>query len=339
VNSTRSLPSLVAARLRANGGSWRLTLLQNNSVLDRIRAQARSHTLSGGNRRLREALLHIAAISASSMTVHLHAEIAQIPALHIGDGKTLRVQVFAPEVKSDSPRPAAILLHGCGGIGAKGKLNPRHTMWKDWLVERGFVVVFPESFSSRGFEEICTQKFSDRTLKQSDRVDDVLATKKWLLARKDVDANKLVLWGWSHGGGTVLATITKRVGEALAPETKFAQAISFYPGCTNYAASARVPQISSPLALMIGEADDWTPAAPCKTWVKTLQENKLPATISTFADAFHDFDNPNGRIRVRKEVPNGVKPGEGVTVGPNPDARDAAKREIDALLRVKKLIL
>ncbi|MGL4233583.1 MAG: dienelactone hydrolase family protein, partial [Casimicrobium sp.] len=240
----------------------------------------------------------------------IHAEIVQIPAPHIGDGKTLRAQVFMPESKPESLRPAAIMLHGCGGIGAKGNLNPRHTMWKDWLVERGFIVVFPESFSSRGFEEICTQKFSDRTLKQSDRVDDVLAAKKWLLARKDVDANKLVLWGWSHGGGTVLATITKRVGDELSPETKFAQAISFYPGCTNYMMSARVPKISSPLALMIGEADDWTPAAPCKAWVKTLQEHKLPATITTFADAFHDFDNPNGKLRVRKDVPNGVKPGQ-----------------------------
>ncbi|MGL5005421.1 MAG: dienelactone hydrolase family protein, partial [Casimicrobium sp.] len=283
-------------------------------------------------------LLQIATISAFATTVHLYAEIVQILAPHIGDGKTLRAQVFMPESKSESLRPAAIMLHGCGGIGAKGNLNARHTMWKDWLVERGFIVVFPESFSSRGFEEICTQKFSDRTLKQSDRVDDVLAAKKWLLARKDVDANKLVLWGWSHGGGTVLATITKRVGDELAPETKFAQAISFYPGCTNYMMSARVPKISSPLALMIGEADDWTSAAPCKAWVKTLQEHKLPATITTFADAFHDFDNPNGKLRVRKDVPNGVKPGQGVTVGPNPQAREAVKKEIDALLRSKKLV-
>jgi dienelactone hydrolase len=175
-------------------------------------------------------------------------------------------------------------------------------------------------------------------LKQSDRVDDVLATKKWLLARKDVDANKLVLWGWSHGGGTVLATITKRVGDALVPETKFAQAISFYPGCTNYMMSARVPKISTPLTLLIGEADDWTPAAPCKEWVKTLQEHKLPATITTFPEAHHDFDNPSGKIRVRKEVPNGVKPGEGVTVGPNPEAREAVKKEIDALLVAAKIV-
>ncbi len=309
-----------------------------------------------------------------------YAEIVAIPAPHLGDGKTLRAQLFVPETKveaasaksenkSDSKaeskkpemRPAAIMLHGCGGVGANGKLNARHTMWKDWLVERGFIVVYPESFTSRGYEEICTQKFSTRTLKQSDRVNDVFATKQWLTERNDVDASKLVIWGWSHGGGTVLATITAErsnktnngtlspspptplpKGEGSEPlksagDTNFAHAISFYPGCTSYMMSARAPKLSSPLTLLIGESDDWTPAAPCKAWVKTLQENKLPATITTFADAFHDFDNPNGKIRVRKDVPNGVNGAEkGVTVGPNPEAREAAKKQIDALLRDKK---
>ncbi len=291
----------------------------------------------------------ISAISLIAQLNEAKAESIDIVANHIEPAKRLTLQGFWPQsllprnavssvASKTVKKPAVIMLHGCGGIGRDRKLNARHAMWKDWLNERGFVVVFPESFTSRGFDEICTQKFSDRTLKQSDRIDDVLATKKWLAAREDIDASRIVLWGFSHGGGTVLATITKHIGNELAPDTKFAQAISFYPGCTNYMMSARVPKISSPLTLLIGEADDWTPAAPCKAWVKTLQEHKLPATITTFADAFHDFDNPSGKIRVRKEVPNGVKPGEGVTVGPNPAAREAVKKEIDALLRSKKLV-
>jgi dienelactone hydrolase len=292
---------------------------------------------------MKRSFFFIAAFPFIAQSNGANAESIEIVANHIEPSKRLIAQGFWPQsllpknaassvASGTAKKPAVIMLHGCGGIGRDRKLNPRHAMWKDWLNERGFVVVFPESFTSRGVEEICTQKFADRTLKQSDRVDDVLATKKWLAARDDIDASKIVLWGFSHGGGTVLATITKRVGDELSPETKFAHAISFYPGCTNYAASARVPMISTPLTLLIGEADDWTPAAPCKTWVKTLREHKLPATITTFADAFHDFDNPSGKIRVRKEVPNGVKPGAGVTVGPNPEAREAAKRLVESLL-------
>lgn len=308
-----------------------------------------------------------------------HAEIVAIPASHLGEGKTLRAQYFAPDAKSDAPRAAVILLHGCGGVGAKGELNARHTMWKDWYVARGFVVLFPESFSSRGYEQICTQKFGDRSIKQADRVNDVRAAKRWLEARKEVDPKKLVLMGWSHGGGTTLATITtERAGgeisgasgsptktlvtasgaspsttaadtplneptkSTLPPgpsETNFVAAISFYPGCTSYAKSARIPKLSAPLTLLIGEADDWTPAEPCKAFVKRLQENKQAATITTFPGAFHDFDNPRGKLRVRKDVPNGVNGAEkGVTVGPDPEAREAVKKQIDALLRDAKLL-
>jgi dienelactone hydrolase len=272
------------------------------------------------------------------------AEIVAIPAPHLGENKTLRAQLFVPESKSEAKRPAAILLHGCGGIGAKGELNPRHAMWKDWLVERGFVVLFPESFSSRGTNEICTQKFDDRTIKQRDRVNDVFAAREWLLQRTDVDAQKLVLWGWSHGGGTVLASIVRndRPGSAAYAgnplDKVFAQAISFYPGCSSHYVSARIQTLAAPLALFIGEADDWTPAAPCAGWVKRLQNEKQPATITLYKGAFHDFDAPNIKHRVRNEVPNGVNPGKGVTVAPDPLARELAKKEIELLLTSKKLV-
>jgi dienelactone hydrolase len=273
-----------------------------------------------------------AASLALTMTFGANAEIVDIPAPHLGDAKTLRAQVFVPEAASITPRAAVILLHGCGGIGAKGTLNARHSMWKDWLLERGFIVVFPESFTSRGFDQICTQKLSDRTLKQADRVADVAAIRRWLLARNDVDASKLVLWGWSHGGGAVLASVAPRKEKSAHEDMKFAQAISFYPGCSNYANSDQGRRLTSPLTVLIGDADDWTPAAPCKAWVDGLVSDKQIAKIVTFEGAFHDFDNPSGKLRVRKDVPNGVKPGEGVTVGPNPKARAAAMLHINALL-------
>lgn len=300
-----------------------------------FRANARSY----GNTRAAIIAYLLAATSVPTAS----AEVVQIFAPHLGENKTLRAHLFVPEKSSDTPRSAAIMLHGCGGIGAKGQLNPRHAMWKDWLVERGFVVVFPESFSSRGVREICTQKFDARTIKQRDRVRDVIATREWLVQRKDVDAAKLVLWGWSNGGGTVLASIVRSdrggaTSDHLPPDKAFAQAISFYPGCSSYANSARKHSLVTPLALFIGEADDWTPAAPCETWVKRLRDEKQPATIRSYSGAFHDFDAPNIKHRVRAEVPNGVNPGKGVTVAPDPLARELAKKEIELLLRARNLV-
>ena len=56
------------------------------------------------------------------------------------------------------------------------------------------------------------------------------------------------------------------------------------------------------------------------------------AAIVTYPGAYHDFDNPAGRLRVRTDVPNGVNPGRGVTIGPDPAAREDAQRRIGVLL-------
>ena len=266
------------------------------------------------------------------------AEDIQIPAPHIGENRTLRAQWFTPEA-GKANGTAAILLHGCGGPGAKGGLNARHTAAKDWLLERGIAVLFPESFTSRGFTEVCTVKMQARTIAQSDRVKDVIATHVWLNAQPGVDAKKIVLWGWSHGGSTVLNTVTQRAqpGERSA-EATFVEAIAFYPGCSSFAKDSSPQKISSPLSIFIGEADDWTPAAPCATFAAQLKNNKQPVSFTSYTGAFHDFDNPAGRLRVRSEVPNGVNKDKGVTVGPDPKARADAMVKIDALLKARGLV-
>jgi dienelactone hydrolase len=55
--------------------------------------------------------------------------------------------------------------------------------------------------------------------------------------------------------------------------------------------------------------------------------------IVLYPDSYHDFDNPALKTkRVRKDVPNGVHPGEGVTVAPNAQAREDAKLRVLAFL-------
>lgn len=266
----------------------------------------------------------------------VHGERLEIEAAHLA-GKTLPALLYAPTDTATGSRPAVIMLHGCGGAGRHDVLNARHAMWRDWLLERGFVVVFPLSFAARGLEEICTVRMGERTVRPLDRVADVLATVEALRARPDVDAARLVLWGFSHGGSTVLATVARE------PRARglFRQAIAFYPGCSPYAAAAERGErraLAAPLAVLIGEADDWTPAAPCRTWVESVAARGEAAEITVYPGAYHDFDNPGGRVRVRKDVPNGVIPGRGVTVGPNPEAREAARRRVAGILAERGLL-
>jgi dienelactone hydrolase len=227
--------------------------------------------------------------------------------------------------------PAVVMMHGCGGAYSRnGSLNPRHLMWGEFLASQGYLGLILDSFTPRGINEICTQKYGERALKEADRVGDAYAALAWLRGRSDVDAARIGILGWSHGGGSVLATIT----EPPASGPGFAAAVSFYPGCTR---SARAPQKFrpyAPLLVLIGEADDWTPAAPCMALAAAVAARGDSMQIVTYANTYHDFDNPGitGK-RVRKDVPNGVHPGNGVTTAPNPEAREDARKRVAIFLR------
>lgn len=292
----------------------------------------------------------LAAAGATVMLASAQGETLALPAPHL-PGQVLPALWYPPPGTAGAPssaagsgptgaaagapitgrHPAVVMLHGCGGVGAQDQPNARHRMWAEWLQARGHAVLFPLSFTARGLGQVCTVPLGLRTVTPRDRVADVLAAHDWLAARPDIDTARIVLWGFSHGGSTVLATLNA----GRSAQSRFRQAIAFYPGCSAYAqAAARGERLrlAAPLQILIGEADDWTPAAPCHRYAEALQQAGQTASITGYPGAFHDFDNPAGRLRVRADVPNGVNPGQGVTVGPDPAAREDAKRRIEALL-------
>jgi dienelactone hydrolase len=227
---------------------------------------------------------------------------------------------------SNGPHPAVVMMHGCGGAYANnGKLNARHLMWGEYLASQGYVALMLDSFGARGLKELCTTKLAARTLKESDRVGDAYAALSFLRAQTDVDGKRVALLGWSHGAGVTLDAIRRKPASMAG----FAAAVSFYPGCSlrNTHADSFMPY--APLLILIGEADDWTPAAPCKALTETAQAHGAAMQIITYPDTYHDFDNPSLKgAHLRKEVPNGVNPGQGVTTAPNPAAREDALRRV-----------
>lgn len=241
----------------------------------------------------------------------------------------LQAQLFLPN--GSGPHPAVVMVHGCGGAYAKdGSLNARHRMWGEFLASQGYVALMLDSFTARGIRELCTIRHSARTLKEADRVGDAYAALVYLRQRGDVDAARIALLGWSHGGGVVLDAI------GHPPETTqsgFRAAVSFYPGCSARNQHADRFHPSAPLLVLMGEADDWTPVAPCQALAATVAARGEPMAIVTYPETFHDFDNPALKgPHKRTDIPNGVQPGAGVTVAPNTEAREDAKRRVAAFL-------
>ncbi|MCA3598206.1 MAG: dienelactone hydrolase family protein [Methylobacterium sp.] len=225
------------------------------------------------------------------------------------DGLTIKAKLYRPA--GAGPFPAIVALHGCGG-----PWQPRDDDWGNRLAGAGFLVVFPDSFGSRGLGSQCMTRA--RSLRPRDRAEDAFATAEWLASRKDVARSRIGLLGWSNGGSTVLsAARTGRGPKGL----EFRQAIAFYPGCRIFAEEGHY-RTRLPVTILHGLADNWTPAEPCKT---------LPGTrFIGFERAHHDFDHPNLPLRQRKAAYTADGSGV-VTVGTNPEARAAAIARVMAI--------
>jgi len=223
-----------------------------------------------------------------------------------------------------SPAPAVALFHGCGGIYDRSRqLAKRMRDYAGLFNAAGYHVLVVDSLTPRYETELCTQRVGKRRVTQANRRLDALGAIAYLGERPDVDAKKIGLVGWSNGGSTVLAATNLRHPDVVAALAKPAFAIAFYPGCE--ADLKRGYEPLAPLLMLVGQADDWTPAAPCRALARSSAEPQ--PEIEVYAGAYHDFDG-DGPVRVRKDVPNGVNPGQGVHVGGNAAARRASQARL-----------
>lgn len=241
--------------------------------------------------------------------------------------------------------PAVVALHGCDGMystlpSRRGRLTARHQAMADLLVAEGYAVLFPDSFTPRGRREVCTQPVREQAVTQGNRRLDVLAALEYLRTRTDIATNRFALLGWSHGGSAVLAAMNARhpvVASYLAqlddPAAYFLTAIAFYPGCNASLNSRDGYAPAAPLSVFIGEADDWTSSRPCVALGKVMQAQGLPLQVRSYRGVHHGFDTPNLRRSLHLDVPNGVRPGQGITIAPNPAAREDAYARMKAQLR------
>ncbi len=204
------------------------------------------------------------------------------------DNVALKGVLYAPP--GPGPFPAIIAMHGCSGLmDQEGGLSARHKDWGERLLAQGFVVLFPDSYASRGLGPQCRNP--DRKIRPSrERVADAKAALSYLASLSQVKADAISLLGWSNGGSSVLYAVKPENAPQSGPD--FSRAVAFYPGCLKPLQSGGW-RTRAPLLVLIGEADDWTPAAPCVSLMDSARQAGEPATIVTYNGAYHDFDHPS----------------------------------------------
>jgi len=227
------------------------------------------------------------------------------------------------------PFPAVVLLHGCGGV------SPQLGRWARWLADRGYAALVVDSFGPRQVAGDCLPETPD-DIPVTARFDDAMGALRWLQSQPFIRPDRIAALGFSQGGVYAISVINgpsldraQRRGVQL-PAPGFAAAVGVYPGgCLSLVKQLVV----RPLLVLIGAADDWTPAAVCQEMVDSMRARGAEASIVTYPGAYHYFDVEGQRLEVLPQVGNEHGPGgRGATVSYQAAAAADAFRQVETFL-------
>jgi dienelactone hydrolase len=261
------------------------------------------------------------ALSGAALWATAGAAAEAPQTVNIPEGElSLHATLYRPE--GTGPFPAVIALHDCGGIDKNPASNAElYGEWSTLLAGKGFAVLFPDSFGSRGVGAQCRLRPKVRASRE--RVADANAARRWLQTQSFVRADRISLLGWASGGITALWTVrpnaVPRDGGA-----DFRSAVALYPGCGHLrqtAWSARVPTL-----ILIGGADETALASTCEQMVAGARGRSARAEIIVYPGAGHEFDR--AAVRTRGEPAGTADPSGRVRRVPNPTARADALRRV-----------
>ncbi|HTO12331.1 MAG TPA: dienelactone hydrolase family protein [Candidatus Binatia bacterium] len=228
------------------------------------------------------------------------------------------------------PFPAVVILHDCSGLGPRSSGAPGR--WARELVSRGYLVMLPDSFTPRGVPDgVCVNPPPRGVDVSPDRrARDAYAALAQLRQRPDVDGRRVGVMGGSHGGSSTLATLHAAGDDARGARDGFAAGVALYPRCAAFTGAFGVYRPRAPLLILIGESDDWTPAAPCRALAERAEKAGYPVAIKLYPGAHHSFDSPNPVRYVATRINPSAASGRGATTGGNPEAWADSIRQVNA---------
>lgn len=215
-------------------------------------------------------------------------------------GGELTGKLFRP---AQASAPFVIFMHGCGGLKLD---NVDH--WADFFVKRGVGVLMVDSLGPRNRQEACTDANPQWVRR---RADDIESAHAWLSAQPDLAPGRILLMGQSQGGTATLVAAQRQ----SAVSSRVVGAIAMYPTC-NFGVNARF-QYETPLLILIGDEDTWTPASACEQ-LKAAQTDPASVELTIYPGARHSFDNPGVYRMALGKYP----------VGEHAKSRDLARERI-----------
>ena len=178
-------------------------------------------------------------------------------------------------------------------IGVAGSLGwgEHHYKYLEMYQKMGIATFELNSFKSRG---ITSTVGTQNQVTISAMIVDAYKALEALSKHPNIDKNKISITGWSLGGGVTLFSAWMPVKNAINKELKFASHLAFYPPC--FIEPENIEFSDSPIHILIGELDNWTPAKPCSDLVNKLNK-KSNIGLTIYKDSHHSFDRNSPVIR------------------------------------------
>ena len=172
-------------------------------------------------------------------------------------------------------------------IGVAGSLGWRehHYDYLKMFQEEGYATFELNSFKSRN---ISSTVGSQVEVTASAMILDAYRALEELSKHPRIDKNRVSIIGWSLGGAVSLFSGWLPLKNAITKNVSFASHLAFYPPC--FIEPENTDFTQSPIHILIGELDNWTPANPCEMFVKKLSK-KTNIKLTVYKDSHHGFDS------------------------------------------------
>lgn len=228
----------------------------------------------------------------------------RVPVEQGGRTVQLAAQLFKPATTAGRV-PAVAIFHGCGGPGQNT------ARMAGLLASWGYAALVVDSFSARGFKDVCGRNWPTQA-QAEDRAHDIDAALMWLGAQSFVDPRRLAVMGYSYGGGVALLRAFSGNPDDSTPSpgpSTVRAVVLVYPDCA--LADPLGPRliVRQPTLIAMGALDDWTPVSQCKAVIDRIAMGQNLVETRIYEGAHHSFDALGLPVRYLDGVGNRSKPG------------------------------
>lgn len=195
---------------------------------------------------------------------------------------TIAGELRFPRNKKMKQYPVVLLVHGSGGIS--GYVDD----WASELNKLGTAVFILDSFSGRGLYKINNDQGK---LGRLAMIVDAYRALDVLAQHKRIDPKQIAIMGFSRGGQVALDASFRRFWQlqGTGSGNEFSAYLAFYPACmTRFKEDDKV--VDKPIHIFHGSADNYSPVAPCRSYVNRVRKQGKQIVLHEYAGAHHVFD-------------------------------------------------